>query len=441
MGTTAMSWGRRTRGAFVAIAMTLAVAFGSLVAMSPAQADVSPPTGDADGHRGFAADRADQRDRVGPGRRRQRRVRGRKVHQRTSRRAAAGTNETPRSNLLAYDIRTGVLITSFAPSINGQVRQVEASPDGTRLYIVGDFTTVNTQTRNRVAAFDLPSGNLAAFNPNSNGVTSGVAATNDTVYITGTFGRVGANDRSGAAAFTRSGTLLPWAPVLEQRQGRVVTVSPAGDKVVLGGNFQTLNGSSNPGYGLAMVSASDASLLPFAANNVIRNAGLDAAILSLKSDGDDIYGTGYVFGNGGNLEGSFRASWQSGDLVWVNDCHGDQYDVEPMGDAVYAAGHSHYCGSLEGGFPQSDPWSFYRGIAVSKDSSRTMPFGLNLGYYDFGGNPAPSCCTGSPPSTPATSAAHRRARGRCPPAASTSCTAASSRGSTTPVSRVSRASQ
>ena len=143
-----------------------------------------------------------------------------------------------------------------------------------------------------------------------------------------------------------------------------MTVSPAGDKVVLGGNFQTLNGSSNPGYGLAMVSASDASLLPFSANNVIRNAGLDAAILSLKSSGDDIYGTGYVFGAGGNLEGSFRASWSSGDLVWVNDCHGDQYDVEPMGDTVYAAGHSHYCGSLEGGFPQSDPWSFYRGCLL-----------------------------------------------------------------------------
>ena len=367
MGTTAMSWGRRGRGALIAIAVTLAVAFGSLVTMSPAQADVSPPAGEASTVtadslptvqiNGIVWDQA---------------VVGNVVYAAgkfTSARpagAAAGTNETPRSNLLAYDIRTGVLIASFAPSINGQVRQVEASPDGTRLYIVGDFTTVNTQTRNRVAAFDLPSGNLAAFNPNSNGVTSGVAATNDTVYITGTFGRVSGNDRSGAAAFTRAGALLPWAPALEGRQGRVVTVSPAGDKVVLGGNFQTLNGSSNPGYGLAMVSASDASLLPFSANNVIRNAGLDAAILSLKSSGDDIYGTGYVFGAGGNLEGSFRASWSSGDLVWVNDCHGDQYDVEPMGDTVYAAGHSHYCGSLEGGFPQSDPWSFYRGLAVSK---------------------------------------------------------------------------
>ncbi|QRY39477.1 PKD domain-containing protein [Microbacterium hominis] len=369
----------------------LAVVISGFVAVAPAHADVSPPTGTpstvtADALptvqiNGIVWDQA---------------VVGNVVYAAgkfTSARpagAAAGTNETPRSNLLAYDITTGVLITSFAPSINAQVRQVEASPDGTRLYIVGDFTTVNGQTRNRVAAFDLPSGTLSSFNPNSNGVTSGVAATNDTVYLTGTFGRISGNDRAGAAAVTRAGALLPWAPVLEGRQGRVVVVSPDGGKVVLGGNFQTLNGSSNPGYGLAMVSAADASLLPFQTNDVIRNAGLDASILSLKSDGaGSFYGTGYVYGSGGNLEGSFRSSWATGSLVWVNDCHGDEYDVQPMGDVVYAAGHSHYCGSLEDGFPQSDPWTFYRGIAVTNEPARITPAGLNNGYYDFGGNPAP----------------------------------------------------
>lgn len=381
----------RTRNIAAVFITAAAVILTSFVAVAPAHADTSPPIGTpktvtADSLptvqiNGIVWDQA---------------VVGNVVYAAgkfTSARpagAAAGTNETARTNLLAYDITTGNLITSFAPSINAQVRQVEASPDGTRLYIVGDFTSVNGQTRNRVAAFDLPSGTLSSFNPNSNGVTSGVAATNDTVYITGTFGRVSGNDRSGAAAFTRAGAILPWAPVLEGRQGKVVLVSPDGTKVVLGGNFQTLNGSNNPGYGLAMVKASDASLLPFATNNVIRNAGLDAAILSLKSDGaGSFYGTGYVFGNGGNLEGSFRSSWETGDLVWVNDCHGDEYDVQPMGDVVYAAGHPHYCGSLEDGFPQSDPWTFYRGIAVTNDVARTTPYGLNNGYFDFGGNPAP----------------------------------------------------
>src|SRR3954453_10374615 len=74
--------------------------------------------------------------------------------------APAGTNETPRYSLLAYDIRTGELIPSFAPTLNGQVLAVAASPDGSRIYVGGDFTTVDGQTRKRVAAFDTVSGTL-----------------------------------------------------------------------------------------------------------------------------------------------------------------------------------------------------------------------------------------------------------------------------------------
>src|SRR3954470_10549566 len=51
--------------------------------------------------------------------------------------APAGVNETPRANLLAYDIRTGELITSFAHQLNGQVLAVAASPDGSRVYVAG----------------------------------------------------------------------------------------------------------------------------------------------------------------------------------------------------------------------------------------------------------------------------------------------------------------
>ncbi len=54
--------------------------------------------------------------------------------------AAAGANQVARTNLLAYNIRTGELITSFAPTLNGQVKTIAKSPDGSRLYVGGSFT-------------------------------------------------------------------------------------------------------------------------------------------------------------------------------------------------------------------------------------------------------------------------------------------------------------
>ena len=128
--------------------------------------------------------------------------------------AAAGTQETVRNNLLAYDIRTGALVTSFAPDLNAQALTLAASPDGTRLYVGGDFTRANGQVRNRVAAYDTRTGTLvSSFAPSVSSQVRSLAATNDTVYLGGNFSALGGVSRSQLAAVRASdGGLLPWAP-------------------------------------------------------------------------------------------------------------------------------------------------------------------------------------------------------------------------------------
>src|SRR3954466_16229914 len=74
--------------------------------------------------------------------------------------AAAGTSETVRNNLLAYDIRTGALVTSFAPDLNGQALVVTASPDGSRIYVGGDFEVANGKPRYHIAAYSTATGAL-----------------------------------------------------------------------------------------------------------------------------------------------------------------------------------------------------------------------------------------------------------------------------------------
>ncbi|WP_143264661.1 PKD domain-containing protein [Arthrobacter sp. 49Tsu3.1M3] len=304
--------------------------------------------------------------------------------------SAPGTNTVARNNILAYDIRTGVLIPGFAPSLNAQALSVAASPDGSRIYIGGDFTAVNGATVWRVAALNATTGQLiTSFLPKVASSVRAIVATDTAVYFGGLFGGVGSVSRQNlAAASPADGSLLPWRPAAAGGKVNALAVSPDKTRVVIGGAFTTLNGSSNPGYGLGAVDAANGDLRPFGANNLIRNGGTQAAILSLASDSTNVYGSGYVFGSGGNLEGVFSANWSDGSIKWVDDCHGDTYGVYPAATAVYAAGHSHYCGNI-GGFPQTDPWGFHRGLAFSKAATGTVtddPYG----YFNFAGNPAPS---------------------------------------------------
>ena len=71
-------------------------------------------------------DRADQRCRVGPGDRRQHGLRRRPVHQARPAGSPPGTNETPRSNVLAYNLTTGALLPGFVANTNSQVKTVTA---------------------------------------------------------------------------------------------------------------------------------------------------------------------------------------------------------------------------------------------------------------------------------------------------------------------------
>ena len=61
--------------------------------------------------------------------------------------APLGTSETTRNRLAAFDASTGALITTFNPNVNGRILDLAASPDGTKLYVVGAFTTVSGQPR------------------------------------------------------------------------------------------------------------------------------------------------------------------------------------------------------------------------------------------------------------------------------------------------------
>ncbi|MHA7277747.1 PKD domain-containing protein [Arthrobacter sp. Hz1] len=301
-----------------------------------------------------------------------------------------GVNTVVRNNILAYDIRTGTLIDSFAPNLNGQATAVAASPDGTRIYVGGSFTAVNGATVWRVAALDPVNGRLLTnFVPKMDASVRAIVATNDTVYLGGLFTGVGTVTRARLAAFSATdGSLLDWAPAAVGGQVNGLALSPDGTKMVVGGAFTTLNGSDRPGYGLGAVDVATGQSLPFPANNIVRNGGPSGSITSLSSNSTNVYGSGYTFGRASTLEGIFSVKWSDFSTDWIQDCHGDTYSVHAQGDVIYSAGHAHYCGNI-GGFPQEAPWQFNRALAFSKSATGTVTDEA-YGYTNFEGNPSPT---------------------------------------------------
>ena len=187
--------------------------------------------------------------------------------------AAPGTNLVPRTNLLAYNLTTGALITSFNHTLNGNVTDMAASPDGTKLYVVGGFTTVDGVTRNRIAAFNLPNGTLnTSFAPNMNGNTKAVAATATTVYAGGYFSAVNGHTRYRVAAINAANGALRtgFVPVVDDRQVQSIVVAPDEQSVMISGSFTSVNSNTANSYGIAWLDAATGATRSLPVNARIR---------------------------------------------------------------------------------------------------------------------------------------------------------------------------
>ena len=272
--------------------------------------------------------------------------------------APKGQQEVPRSNILAYDINTGQLIEDFAPSLNGAGRSLAVSEDGKTLYVAGEFDRVDDESHSRLAAFDISQGHgtlISSFRPVFSTTVKDIAVAGDTLYAGGYFTKVNGQQRVRLAALKAStGELTDWTASAEGPNAQVyaIEVSPDHSKVVIGGSFSSVNGSSEPGYGMALLSASTGEMLPMPVNDTVRTAGQNAAIFDIAVDNDGFYATAYSSVgrlDEANLEGSFKADW-NGNLIWLEPCHGDTYGIAPTKEMVYTVGHAHSCETIYG-FP------------------------------------------------------------------------------------------
>ncbi|MGI8870707.1 MAG: LamG-like jellyroll fold domain-containing protein [Mycobacteriales bacterium] len=290
-----------------------------------------------------------------------------------------GAGEVPASNIFAYNITTGAPV-AFNHTLNAQGLTLAASPDGSRIYVGGDFTSVDGVARNHIAAFSTATGALVtSFAPSISSQVRAIAVSARTVYVGGGFSYVNGAARRRLAAFDGSGGLLPWAPTADDNNVAALVLSPDGSRLIVGGSFATLNGIAANSMG--SLDASTGATLPWAANQTIRDAGLQSGITSLTTDGTLIYGSGYQY-RGGRFEGTFAADPTTGNIVWLNDCHGDTYDTFVDNQVLYSVSHAHNCAPI-GAFPDSNPQSINMRHALAFTTYAT---GRNTGPDSFGWN-------------------------------------------------------
>lgn len=168
------------------------------------------------------------------------------------------------SHLAAFNRSTGQPDTAFLAlgGADAVVDTLTASPDGTRLYAGGAFTTINGQPEQNIAALRVSDGTVdSTWAPAVNGTVRKVITSPDgaTVYVGGDFGQANGKSRNHLAAFSASGTvnatqgLLAWrrggkldgsVRTLHYWQAQPGTMSP-GDVVIVGGFFFHVDGQNS----------------------------------------------------------------------------------------------------------------------------------------------------------------------------------------------------
>ncbi|MFD7158605.1 fibronectin type III domain-containing protein [Kribbella sp. NPDC059898] len=257
--------------------------------------------------------------------------------------APPGTREVTRTYLAAFDERTGALDAAMNHDLNGFVWAVVASPDGSRVYVGGDFTRVDGLVRNRLAAFDTATGRLVAnIAPRVSYRVKALAIGGTSLYFGGSFGLVNGVTRNRAAAIsTVTGALLPWNPDADD-DVYAIDVADDNSRVYLGGTFATLRGRSR--WAVASVNTTIGVLLPFPAASAVPlpSSTCVSRVKDIETSGSRVF-----FADAGDGRGCFDGTWAAdvatGKLLWKSNCLGATEALAMVDGWLFKGSHAHSC--------------------------------------------------------------------------------------------------
>ncbi len=269
-------------------------------------------------------------------------------------RATNGSTPVAQPYLAAFEASTGDWIPDFDPALNRPVYALQASPDGSRLFVGGEFGDVagvaNTQA---LVALDPATGDVdtswkSQLKRDGRAVVFTLDLDETWLYVGGSFSAVGGAQGVPLTSVSRAvkldlDTAAPdtsWSPTVSGGGVWGIAVSPDRSTVYLAGFFSSVNLASGTQGFVGVDNSTGSSIEPgridhnntrrpyyqdvLAVNGLVFVAGMEHITWVLNEGNLDSVQTKHSTG------GTTGSGFQMG---------GDYQDLELVGDRVYAACH------------------------------------------------------------------------------------------------------
>ncbi|MBT0770550.1 hypothetical protein KIH74_16520 [Kineosporia sp. J2-2] len=237
----------------------------------------------------------------------------------------AGGAQTEQSYLAAFDVNTGEWRSGFRPTLDATAWSLAASPDGSKLFVSGEFSNVDGVADTAgVAALDPVTGApvtgwraYAAYEGDDTHNVRSIDIQDGWLYLGGRFNRVAGGSTIAAPLTLRSmsrvsvadGTPDPnWKPHVD---GTVfeLDASAQGDRVYLVGNFNNVNFISSPMQGVVSTASGAANVEGLSPPVVAAGSGSSTYQQTILETGDDVWqgGSQHILARYGRDTYQFRS--------------------------------------------------------------------------------------------------------------------------------------
>jgi len=186
---------------------------------------------------------------------------------------ANGSTTYARKNIFSYDLTSGA-VNAFAPNLDGRVLSLAAGPNGT-LYVGGSFHQVNGVDERGITQLDPATGKrIPAFNASvGDGEVRSLEYANQRVIIGGNFATVNGKPHVALARlYSTSGTPDPHfgivvkSPTVGRTKVLDTALSPDGRTLIAIGAIQSANGQSRAQVVMIDQSGADAKVAAWSTN-------------------------------------------------------------------------------------------------------------------------------------------------------------------------------